>query len=153
MRSETELPGEASLVWGSLSFRSVDVVDKGRVVILLGVGLSFAYLPNLALAFATLGLGFAELEVLDAFAWTLTVVVVVGGEVRGTLLVVVAVLDFAYLAFVVAISNPGFTEIVTFVALFPPGIFVCGCWPVVGVPDAAVVPLVSKPLWSDESSL
>ena len=80
MRSETELPGEASLVWGSLSLRSVDVVDKGRGVIRLGVGLSFASLPVVALGFATLGLGFAEHEVLGAFAWTLTVVDVVLGE-------------------------------------------------------------------------
>ena len=80
------MPGEASLVWGSLSLRSADVVDKGRGVILLGVGLSFASLPVEALAFATPGLGFAELEELDAFAETLTVVnVVVGGEVRGAL--------------------------------------------------------------------
>ena len=65
--------------------RSVAVVDKGRGVILLGVGLPFASLPVIGLAFATLGLGFAELEELDAFAETLTVVdVVVGGrcEVR-----------------------------------------------------------------------
>ena len=77
--------------------RSADVVDKGRGVILLGVGLFFASLPNVALAFSTLGLGFAELEVLAAFAWTLTVVVVVivVVEVRGTLLSVVAVLGFA----------------------------------------------------------
>ena len=94
MRSETELLGEASLVRGSLSKRSVDVVDKGRGVILLGVGLSFASLPVVALGFATLGLGFAELEVLDAFA-AAVVEVVVGGEVRGTPLGVVAVLGFA----------------------------------------------------------
>ena len=76
--------------------RSVDVVDKGRGVILLGVDLSFASLPVVALAFATLGLGFAELEVLVVLAEALTVVdVVVGGEVRGTPLGVVAVLGFA----------------------------------------------------------
>ena len=76
--------------------RSVDVVDKGRGVILLGVGLSFASLPVVAFEFATLGLGFAELDVLDAFAAVLTVVDgVVGGEVRGTPLGVVAVLGFA----------------------------------------------------------
>ena len=74
--------------------RSVDDVDKGRGMILLGVGLPFASLPIVALAFATPGLGFAELEVLDAVAWTFTVVVVVGGEVRGTLFSVVAVLGF-----------------------------------------------------------
>ena len=96
MRSETELPGEASLVGGSLSLRSVDVVDKGRGVILLGVGLPFACLPVVAFVFATLGLGFAEPDVLDAFAAVLTVVdVVVGEEVRGTPLGVVAVLSFA----------------------------------------------------------
>ena len=90
------MTGEASLIWGSLSLRSVDVVDRGRGITLLGVGLSFASLPVVALGFATLGLGFAELEELDAFAETLTVVdVVVGGEVRGTLLLVVAVLGFA----------------------------------------------------------
>ena len=75
--------------------RSADVVDKGMGVILLGVGLSFASLPVVGLAFTTPGLGFAELAVLDAFAWTFTVVVVVGGEVRGTLFSVVAVLGFA----------------------------------------------------------
>ena len=65
-------------------------------IILLGVGLSFATVPFVDLAFTTLGLGFSELEVLDAFACTLTVVdVVVGGEVRGTPLGVVAVLVFA----------------------------------------------------------
>ena len=75
--------------------RSVDVVDKGRGMILLGVGLSFACLPVIGLAFATPRLGFAELAVLDAFAETLSVVdVVVGGEVRGTPLGVVAVLGF-----------------------------------------------------------
>ena len=105
VRSESELPGEASLVWGSLGLRSADVVDKGRGVILLGVGLSFASLPVVTLAFATSGLGFAELEVLDAFACALTVVVVVGGEVRGT----------------------PFTEVATFAALFPTGVFVGGC--------------------------
>ena len=108
--------------------RSVDVVDKGRGVILLGVGLSFASLPTVALAFATLGLGFAEPEVLDAFAGTLAVVVVVvGGEVRGAFLGVIAVLGFAELVLVVATSNPGFTKLATFVALFPPGVFVGGC--------------------------
>ena len=76
--------------------RSVDVVDKGRGIILLGVGLPLASLPVTGLASATLGLGFAELAELDAFAETLTVVdVVVGGEVRGTPLGVVAVLGFA----------------------------------------------------------
>ena len=53
-------------------------------------------MPVVALAFATLGLGYAELVVLDAFAAVLTVVdVVVWGEVRGTPLGVVAVLGFA----------------------------------------------------------
>ena len=76
--------------------RSVDVFYKGRGTILIGVGLSFASLPIVALSLATLGLGFAELEVLDAFAETFTVAdVVVGGEVRGTPLGVVAVLGFA----------------------------------------------------------
>ena len=60
--------------------RSVDVVDKGRGIILLGVGLSFASLPVVALAFATPELGFAELEELDAFAWALSVVDVLGGK-------------------------------------------------------------------------
>ena len=76
--------------------RSVDVVDKGRGVILVGVGLSFASLPVAAFGFATQGLGFAELNVLDAFTAVLAVVdVVVGGEVRGTPLGVVAVLGCA----------------------------------------------------------
>ena len=73
--------------------RRVDFVDKGRGMILLGVGLSFASLPVVTLTFATRGLGFAELEVLDAFAWTFPVVVF-GEEVRGTLFSVVAVVGF-----------------------------------------------------------
>ena len=90
------MPGEASLVWGSLSLRSVDAVDKGRGIILLGVGLPFASLPVVTLAFATPGLGFAELEELDGFAETLTVInVVIGGEVRCMPLGEVAVLSFA----------------------------------------------------------
>ena len=76
--------------------RSVDDVDKGRGIILLGVGLPFASLPVIGLAFPTPGLSFAELEVLDAFAETLTVVdAVIGGEVRGMPLGEVAVLSFA----------------------------------------------------------
>ena len=81
--------------------RSVDVVDKGRGAILLGVGLSFATVPIVDLVFATLGLGFAVFELLSAFAWTLTVVeVVVGGDGRGTLPRVVAMLCFAKLVLV-----------------------------------------------------
>ena len=73
--------------------RSVDVVDKGKGVILLGVGLSFATVPIADLAFATLGLGSAVLDVLSAFAWTLTLVeVVVAGEVRSALPGMVVVL-------------------------------------------------------------
>ena len=80
-----------------------------------------------ALGFATIGLGFAELELLSAFAATLTVVdVVVGGEVRGTLPGVRAVLGFAKLMLGGTTSNPGFTEVGTFVSLFPPGVFVGG---------------------------
>ena len=108
--------------------RSADVVDKGRGAILLGVGLSFAALPIVALAFATLGLGFAELALLGSFAWTCTVFgVVVGAEVRGTLPDVVAVLGFAKLVLVVATNKPVFAEVATFVALFPPGVFTGGC--------------------------
>ena len=82
VRSDTALPGDASLVCDSLSLRSADVVDKGRDAILLGVGLSFAIVPIVEFAFTTLGLGGAVLEVLSPFAWTLTVVeVVVGGDV------------------------------------------------------------------------
>ena len=126
--------------------RNVDVVDKGRGVILLGVGLSFATLPIVDLPFGTLGLGFAELAVLGAFPWTLTVFdVVVGGEVRGTLPGVVAVVGFAKLAVVAATNNPGITGVATFVTLLPPGAFVCGCAAVVVVPDAFVVVLASTP--------
>ena len=133
--------------------RSVDVVDKGKGVILLGVGLSFATLPIVDSVFATLGLDFPELKVLDAFAWTLTVFdVLVGGEVRGTLPGVVAVLGFAKLALVAAINNPGVTEVATFVTLFPPGAFACGCAAVVVVPDAFVVVRASTPPSSEESS-
>ena len=108
--------------------RSADLVDKGRGVIPLGVGLSFASLPTVALAFTTLGLGFAELELLDAFAGALTVVdVVVGGEIRGTLLDVVVVLDFVKLVLVAATNNPDFAEAATFAALFPLGVFFGGC--------------------------
>ena len=133
--------------------RSADVVDKGRGAILLGVGLSFVTVPNVALAFTTLGPGLIELVVLSAFAWTLTVFdVLIGGEVRGTLAGVVAVLGFAKLALVAAINNPGVTEVATFVTLFPPGAFACGCAAVVVVPDAFVVVLESTPLSSEESS-
>ena len=132
--------------------RSVDVVDKGMGVILLGVGLSVAFLPVVAFAFVTLGLGFAELEILATFAETLTVVVFVGGEVRGTLASVVALLGFAKLVLVVDTSNPGFAEGATFVAIFPPRCFACGFWAVAVVPDAVTVALVSKTLSSDERS-
>ena len=58
-------------------------------------------MPNVGLAFTTLGLGLAELAVLSAFAWTLTVVeVVVGGDGGGTLQGVVAGLGFAKLVLV-----------------------------------------------------
>ena len=105
----------------------------------------------MALAFATLGLAFAELEVLDAFAWTLNVGAVVGEEVRGTLLSVVAVLGFAKLVLVVASSNRGFTEVATFGTLFPLGIFDCGYGAVAVVPDAFVVALASTRPFSEES--
>ena len=57
MRSDTDVLGELSLVWDSLSLGSVDVVDKSRGAILLDVGLSFAAVPIVDLAFPTLGLG------------------------------------------------------------------------------------------------
>ena len=86
------------------------MVDKGRGVILLGVGLSFATVPIVDLAFAILGFGLAELELLSAFAWTLTVVdVVVGVDLRGTLPSVVVVFGFAKLVLVAATNNPGVT--------------------------------------------
>ena len=114
--------------------------------------MSFPCLPIVDLAFATLGHGFSELDVLGAFAVTFTVVaVVVGGEVRVTLPGMVAVLSFARLVLVVAISNLG-VKVAAFVTLFPPGALVCCCCAVAAGPDAAVVALVSKPLSSDESS-
>ena len=120
---------------------------------LLAVGMSFDSLPVVALGFATLGFGFAELVVQGAFAGTLTVVdVVVGGEERGTLRGVVALLGFAKLVLVVAISNPGVAAVATFVTLFSPGIFPCGCWVVAVVPAAVVAVLASTPPSSVESS-
>ena len=77
VRSDTDFPGETSLVWNSFSLRSADLVDKGRGAILLSVGLSFVIVPTVDLAIATLGIGLDELDVLSAFAWTLTVVEVV----------------------------------------------------------------------------
>ena len=110
-------------------------------------------MPNVGLAFTTLGLGLAELAVLSAFAWTLTVVeVVVGGDGGGTLQGVVAGLGFAKLVLVAANSNPGVTEVATFVTLFPHGAFASGCGAVVVVPDAFAVGLVSTPLSSHETS-
>ena len=95
--------------------RSTDVVDTGRGQILLGVGLSFGIVPNVDLAFAILGLGLADLEILSDFDWTLTdVEVVVGGYVRRTLPVVVAWLGFGKLVLVAAHSNPAVTVVANF---------------------------------------
>ena len=92
--------------------RSVDVIDKDWGIILLGVGLSFATVPIVDFEFATRGLGFAERDILGAFAGTRTVVdVVVRGEVRGTLPGVLAVLGFSKIVVVDATSNPGVTEV------------------------------------------
>ena len=67
-------------------------------------------MPIVDLVFATLALGFAELDVLSAFAWTLVVIeVVAGGNVRGALPGVVVVLGFAKLVLVAATNNPGVT--------------------------------------------
>ena len=133
--------------------RSVDVVDKGRGAILLGVGLSFAIVPIVDFAFTTLEFGLAELVVASAFAWTLTAIeVVVGGDVRGALPGVVAVLGFAKLVLVAGTNNLGVTEVATFVTLFPPGAFTCGCAVVVVVSDAFAVVLASTPLSSEQSS-
>ena len=133
--------------------RNADVVDKGSGAILLGEGLSFATVPIVDLAFTTLGLVLAELAVLSAFAWTLTVIeVVFGGDVRGTLPGVVGGFGFAKLMLVAATSNPGVTEVATFETLFRPGALACGCGAVVLVPDPFAVALVSTPLSSDESS-
>ena len=74
-RSDTKVSGEPSLVWDSLSLRNADVVDKCRgTQILLGVGLSFATVPIVCLAFATHGTGLDEVHVLSAFPCTITVV-------------------------------------------------------------------------------
>ena len=84
MRSETDFPGELSLVVASLSWRSFDVADKGRGNKLLDGGIAFLLGPDVEVSFATLGLGFAKLEVV-AFAEVLAVVeLVAGGEGRET---------------------------------------------------------------------
>ena len=87
---------------------------------MLGVGLSFAAVHIVDLAFATVGLGLSELGVLSAFDWTLKVVEVVdGGDVRGTVPGVVAVLGLAKLMLHAATSNAGVTEVATFVTDLP----------------------------------
>ena len=93
VRSDTAVPGQLSLFYDSVSLRAAYVVDKGRrTILLVGVGLYFGTLPIVDLPFATIGLVFAELGVMSAFAWTHTLVeVVVGTDIRGTLKGVVAV--------------------------------------------------------------
>ena len=66
----------------SLSWRRFDVADKGRGTKLLDVGIAFILVPDVEVTFATLGLAFAELEVVTS-AEVLTVVeLVTEGEVR-----------------------------------------------------------------------
>ena len=89
--------------------------------ILIGVGLSFPTVHIVTLAFTTLGHDVAELDVLRAFAWALTVVeVLVGGDVRGSLPCVLSGLCFAKLERVAATSNHGFIQVATFGTVFAP---------------------------------
>ena len=77
------MPGELSLVSDSLSLRIVELVGKSSAtMLLLGVSVHFATVPFVGRAFATLGLGFAELEVRSAFSVRTVVEAVVGGDGR-----------------------------------------------------------------------
>ena len=102
VRSETDFPGELSLVVDSLSWRSFDVADKGRgTTVLLDGGIAFILVPEVEVSFATPGLAFAELEVVP-FAEVLTVIeLVTEGEVRQTFPPAVGTL-----AFVTFANNP-----------------------------------------------
>ena len=69
VRSPTPLIGELSLDSGALGFRSVEPDAKGRgTATLVGLGVAFTVVPFAELPFATLGVSFAEVQVLDAFA-------------------------------------------------------------------------------------
>ena len=84
MRSETDFPGELSLVVASLSWRSFDIADKGRGTTPLDGGIAFILGPDVEFAFATTWLAFADFEIV-AFAEVLTVIeLVTEGEVRAT---------------------------------------------------------------------
>ena len=152
VRYDTNVPCELSLICYSLSLRKADVVDKGRGrILLLGVGLSFTTVPIVDLAFATLGVVFAELDVMNAFAWRDVVEADLGGDIRATLPGLVAGLGLMKL---VLVSLAAISALRSFLAssLFPPGASACGCWAIVLVPDAFAVALVSTPLPSDDSS-
>ena len=129
------------------------MVDNGRGGKRLYVDLSCSVVPIVDFAFATVGLGVAELEAMSAFAWILKVVgVVFGGDVRGTLPCMVLVLGLAKLMLFAAISNEGVPALATCFTLFHPGDFPAGCEDVLLVPDAVSVVLASAPLSTHESS-
>ena len=101
VRSETDFPGELSLVVDSLIWRCFDVADKGRGTTLLDGGIAFIFGPDEEVTFATPGLAIDELEVV-AFAEVLPVIELVnGGEVRETVATAVGTL-----AFVAFTNNP-----------------------------------------------
>ena len=98
VRSETDFPGDLSLVVDSFNWRSFDVADKGRGPTLLDGGIAVILVPDVEVTFATPGLGFAELEVI-AFAKVLTVMkLVTEGEVRGTFLTAAGLPAFGAIA-------------------------------------------------------
>ena len=99
------------------SFRSAEEDAKYRGTIeLVGVGVAFATVPFVELAFAALGDAFAEAGALQDFAvLTMLCELVVVGKLRGVL--TGGVVGFAVLG--AATSNPGVTEGPTCVSVFP----------------------------------
>ena len=69
VRNDTAIPAELSVLCGSVSFRNVDVHAKASSAMLIaGVGVTFAVVPLIELAFATHELAFTELGVVSGFA-------------------------------------------------------------------------------------
>lgn len=106
VRSDTAFAGELSLVCESLIIPRSELVAKVRgKLLLVTLGVRFATVSVVELAFATLGLAFSELEVLSAFA----VLAVVSYEISSR----------AW--FNAVTNNLGVTEVTIFVTVFPDG--------------------------------
>ena len=143
VRVRSEIGNSGEFLVASLSWRSLDVGAKGRGATPLSCGIAFLCVPDVEVSFATLGISFAELEVV-AFAEVFAVVeLITGGEVRG----LTAVGTLALIAFT---SNP--VCAIPFVC-FPTGFFPCE--DDVGFPFPGVVfstELASASLSSDSDS-